>query len=99
MSEPSSTTRTSPSQRFGFSRFAQGTWVVFQRELEAIFDSSIAYIYAIAFILSATAIFMNEFFIRSLIDLTPFFEILPGLFVIFLPALTMRVLVWQKGLQ
>ena len=68
----------------------RSTRAIFAREVGAIFDSKIAYVYAIAFALLANSIFMNEFFLVGLADMTPFFETLPLLLCVFLPAVTMR---------
>ncbi|TDJ68196.1 MAG: ABC transporter permease [Planctomycetota bacterium] len=71
--------------------FLAGTRVVFARELAATFDSNIAYVAAIGFLLLASSLFMNEFFLVGRLDMTPFFELLPPLFVLFLPAISMRL--------
>lgn len=60
------------------------------RELGAAFDSPIAYVTAIGFVLLANSTFMNEFFLSGRVDMTPFFELLPLFYVLFLPAITMR---------
>ena len=44
-------------QRTGF---LQGARVIFGRELAAMFDSSIAYVTTIGFLLLATSLYMNE---------------------------------------
>ncbi len=72
----------------------RGTGVVLQRELGATFDSAIAYLYTIAGLLLVNSLFMNEFFLTGRLDMTPFFELLPPLFVFFLPAVTMRL--WSE---
>jgi len=69
---------------------------VFRRELAAIFDSSIAYIYFIAFSVLTAAIFMNDFFLRAVIDMTPYFRMLPVISIVFIPALTMRIWAEEK---
>ena len=51
--------RLSPGQ------FVQGTLAVARREVAAYFDSPIAYVYTIAFVLLANSIFMNEFFLAG----------------------------------
>ncbi|MFT5464646.1 MAG: ABC-2 type transport system permease protein [Planctomycetota bacterium] len=78
-------TRLRPSQ------FASGTLRIAARELGAAFDSWIAPVYAVAFALLANSIFMNEFFLRGALDMTPFFGSLPLLFAVFLPAISMRL--------
>ncbi len=68
-----------------------GICVIARRELAAYFDSSIAYVYTIAFVVLANSIFMNEFFLTGTVDMTGFFDMLPLLLVVFLPAVTMRL--------
>jgi len=83
----------------GPAEFARGVRIVFTRELGSIFDSSMAYIYFIAFTVLTTAIFMNDFFLKSVVDMTPYFKALPLLAVVFGPALTMRAWAEEKRLM
>jgi len=71
--------------------FARGASIVFQRELAASFDSAVAYVAAIGFMLLANTLFMNEFFLLGKLDMTPFFERLPQLAILFVPAIAMRL--------
>ena len=68
-----------------------GIRLIAGRELAAYFDSSIAYVYAIGFIVLANAIFMNDFFLVGRAEMTPFFELAPLLLTMFIPAVTMRL--------
>ena len=70
--------------------FLGGARVVFSRELEAYFDAPIAYIYASVFLVLSCSTFMNAFFLNGLLDMGPYFEILPFLLIPFIPAITMR---------
>lgn len=63
---------------------------VLARELSAAFDSPIAYVTAIGFVLLVNSVFMNEFFLVGRADMTPWFDLLPYFYVFFLPAMTMR---------
>ena len=67
-----------------------GVRTVAAREFGAYFDSPIAYIYVTVFLLLSCAIFMNSFFLESVVDMTPYFEVLPYLLIPFIPAITMR---------
>ena len=71
-------------------QFVRGTRIVFGRELEAYFDSPIAYIYAAVFLVLSCTTFMNSFFLDGIVDMSPYFEILPLLLIPFVPAITMR---------
>ena len=68
-----------------------GVLLVAGRELGAYFDSAIAYVFTIAFVLLANSIFMNEFFLTGTVEMTVFFDRLPLLLAISLPAISMRL--------
>jgi hypothetical protein len=70
---------------------AAGVWCVARRELAALLDSGVAPIAAAAFALLASSSFMNEFFLTGRIDMAPWFDQLPWLYLVFLPAISMRV--------
>jgi ABC-type transport system involved in multi-copper enzyme maturation permease subunit len=74
----------------GPAGFLAGVRVVFARETGAYFDSAIAYVYAAVFLLLAHGIFMNSFFLESVLDLGEYFRVLPFLLALFVPAITMR---------
>jgi ABC-2 type transport system permease protein len=78
------------STRLTRRQWAAGTAVVTRRELAAYFDAPIAYVYASVFLILSTTVFMNEFFLDAVADMTPFFRWLPLLLVAFVPAITMR---------
>lgn len=66
-------------------------FIVAAREVANYFDSRIAYVYTVAFVLLANGIFMNDFFLVGTVDMTGFFDRMPLLLPIFLPAITMRL--------
>jgi ABC-type transport system involved in multi-copper enzyme maturation permease subunit len=65
--------------------------VIFRRELRAYFDSPIAYIFAAVFLLLTCGMFMNEFFLVSVADMSSYFAPLPYLMILFIPAIAMRL--------
>lgn len=73
-----------------FGERLQGARLVAGRELAAYFDTSIAYVYTIAFAVLANSIFMNEFFLSGRVEMRSYFDRMPLLFAVFLPAVTMR---------
>jgi ABC-2 type transport system permease protein len=79
-----------------FGETVSGVRLLAARELGAYFDSSIAYVYTIAFVVLCNSIFMNEFFLTGTVDMTSFFELLPLLLAFFLPAITMRLWAEEK---
>ena len=79
------------TNRMSLGEFVEGTFLVMMRELGALFDSGVAYVYTIAFALLANSIFMNEFFLTGNVDMSGWFELLPLLLAFFLPAVSMRL--------
>ena len=71
-----------------------GVRIIIARELEACFDSPIAYIYASVFLVLSSAIFMNTFFLAAVVDMSAYFEVLPFLLIPFIAAITMRT--WSE---
>lgn len=90
----SNSAKTAPVSSPGI--FVRGSKIVFFRELTSIFDSPVAYVYFIAFSVVTAAMFMNSFFIKGVLDMTPYFDMLPVVSIIFIPALTMRVWAEEK---
>jgi len=70
--------------------------LIARREIAAYFDSNIAYVYTVGFVVLANSIFMNDFFLTGTADMTAFFDRLPLLLAIFLPAVTMRLWAEEK---
>jgi ABC-2 type transport system permease protein len=68
----------------------RGVRIIFSREAGAYFDSSIAYVYASVFLLLSCGIFMNGFFLESVLEMGEYFRVLPFLLALFIPAITMR---------
>ena len=67
------------------------TLVIARRELRAYFDSPIAYIFSIVFLVLACLRFFHDFFFFQQASLRGLFEVLPYLFLLIVPALTMRL--------
>ena len=75
----------------------KASWrVICSRELSALFTSPIPYIVCVVFLLIAGIRFFSTFFILKRAELRGFFEYLPYLFSLFIPALTMRVFSEEK---
>ncbi len=64
---------------------------LFRRELSAYFQSAIAAIFLIVFIVFSNGLFMLQFFQVGKADMRPFFYSLPFALNIFIPALAMRL--------
>jgi ABC-2 type transport system permease protein len=69
------------------------TWVVFRRELASYFTTPLAYVFIVIFLAMAGALafFVGNFFDRGQADLLPFFNFHPWLYLVLIPALTMRL--------
>ena len=69
---------------------------IFRRELSAYFNSAIAYIFLMVFVVFANGFFMLQFFQIGKADMRPFFGSLPFVLNIFVPAITMRLWAEEK---
>jgi len=63
---------------------------IFQKEFKSYFNSPIAYIFIITFLLFSSWLFFRTFFLIGQAHMRPLFGILPWLFLILAPAITMR---------
>lgn len=70
--------------------------IIMKRELAAYFTSPVAYIVCVLFLAFAGFFFFQTFFISRRAELRGFFSLLPILFAVFIPALTMRVFSEEK---
>jgi ABC-type transport system involved in multi-copper enzyme maturation permease subunit len=71
-------------------------FTIFKRENKAYFNSPIAYIFIIVFVLLGNGLFMTQFFIAGRADMRAFFGTLPLILAVFLPAVTMRLWAEEK---
>lgn len=72
---------------------------IFKKELGFYFNTSLGYIVAILFAIIANFLFIKDLFLRGNASFRPFFEILPWLYLFFLPALAMRSFSEEKRLN
>ncbi len=73
-----------------------GWWVILRREMGAYFNSPIAYIFLFVFLALTGSLFMSQVFLVGLADLRAFFNLLPIILCVFLPAVTMRLWADEK---
>ncbi len=68
------------------------TLTIARRELQAAFNSPVAYIVAVAYLVFTTVwvFFLNQFFAQNEASLRIYFTIVPTVFIFLVPALTMR---------
>ena len=69
---------------------------ILRRELSSYFNSAIAYIFLMVFAVFANGFFMLQFFQTGKADMRPFFNSLPFVLNIFIPAITMRLWAEEK---
>lgn len=64
---------------------------IFQKELGDYFRSPMGYIFLVIFLVVSQWIFFRDFFVQGSLSLRFFFQMLPLLFVLLLPGLSMRL--------
>ncbi len=71
-------------------------YTIIKKELSAYFNSPIAYIFLSVFLLSSAWLFFQNFFLNNQVSMRNYFYFLPWLFLIFIPAITMRSFAEEK---
>ena len=69
---------------------------LYKKELNYYLNNPIGYIVAILFAVFANFLFIKDIFVVGSASMKPFFSILPWLYLVFVPALTMRTLSEEK---
>jgi ABC-2 type transport system permease protein len=75
------------------------TLAVFKREIKSYFTSPMGYIYLIVFLVLSNWLFLRGFFIISQADFRGMFALFPWLFLLFIPAVTMRLWAEERKLN
>lgn len=72
------------------------TWILCKRELISYFSTPIAYVFIVVFLLisSLATFYIGNFFARGQADLVSFFSFHPWLYMLFIPAISMRL--WSE---
>jgi len=73
-------------------------YTIFKREFSAYFNSPIAYIYIIVFLLITSGLFMATFFLLERADMRSYFSLLSLILAVFIPAITMRLWAEERNL-
>jgi ABC-2 type transport system permease protein len=73
-------------------------WAIFNREFKNYFITPIAYVFIAIFLLmnGIFTFYVGSFFQRGIADLVPFFSSHPWIYMIFIPAITMRLWAEEK---
>jgi ABC-2 type transport system permease protein len=74
----------------------QNVLPVFRRELRSYFNSPVAYVVMIVFLAIIGWFFASNLFLMNLATLRVMFELVPLVFLFFVPAVTMRLLAEEK---
>lgn len=71
-------------------------WILCKRELRSYFYTPIAYVFIVVFLLLSgmATFYIGNFFARGQADLVPFFSFHPWLYMLFIPAISMRL--WSE---
>lgn len=67
---------------------------IFKREFKAYFNSPIAYVYLTVFLVVVNWFFFRDFFLTEQATMRGFFDMLPIFFLLFVPAVSMRL--WSE---
>jgi len=67
---------------------------IFKKEIRSYFNSPIAYIFLVIFLVVSNWLFFGRFFLIGQVSMRGFFTFLPWIFLILLPALSMRL--WSE---
>jgi len=71
-------------------------WTVARRELKSFFDQPTAYVLAVAFLGLSLYLAFRSLYAMGSASLRPFFDLLPWLFVVFVPAVAMKSLAEER---
>jgi ABC-2 type transport system permease protein len=77
----------------------QNITALFKKEFKAYFLSPIAYIFITVFLMTTTFLFFQGFFLVNQADMRGYFELLPWIFLFFVPAITMRSWAEEKKVK
>ena len=71
----------------------RNVWTILRRELKSYFATPLAYVFIVIFLAMAGILtfFLGDFFERGQADLVPFFGFDPWLYLVLIPALSMRL--------
>ena len=77
----------------------RGTFAIFKKELKAYFISPMGYIYLVVFLVLLMWIFFRSFFLVNQATVRTFFDLLPWAFLLFIPAISMRLWTEERRLR
>lgn len=74
----------------------RGVYAIFRRELAAFFQTPVAYVVAVVFLVASSLLFFSVFFLYDRAELRQFFAVLPLLLAVLVPALSMRLIAEER---
>jgi len=77
----------------------QNIMAIFKKEFKTYFLSPIAYIFITVYLISTTFLFFQGFFLINQADMRGYFDLLPWVFLFFVPAITMRSWAEEKKVK
>ena len=69
----------------------KNTITMMKKEFRGYFSTPLAYVFLVAFLIITQWMVMRGYFLRGQADLRSFFSLLPVVFILFIPAVTMRL--------
>ncbi|HNW81597.1 MAG TPA: ABC transporter permease subunit [bacterium] len=66
------------------------SFVIMKKELSSYFNSAIAYIFFTLFLVIVSFLFFRLYFLIGIVSMNDFFSIIPWIFLIFIPSVTMK---------
>src|SRR5262245_36957405 len=70
--------------------------MIYRKEMAAFFNSPVAYIVLIVFALFTSFLFSNTFFLTNQSDLRTLFDVVPLVYIFFVPAITMGLIARER---
>jgi ABC-2 type transport system permease protein len=77
-------------------QYAKIIYILFKKELMSYFNSPIAYIFIGVFLIVGNWLFFNSFFLIGQASVRNYFSLLPWIFLLLAPAITMRLWAEEK---
>ena len=73
------------------------TKIILKKELRSYFNSPMAYIFLVVFAISNGYFFTNTFFLINQSDMRALFNIIPLIYLFFIPAISMSLIAREKS--
>lgn len=72
--------------------------IITKKEFRGYFNTSQAYVYLVAFLIITQWLFLRNYFLNDQASLRPFFSLTPIVFILFVPAITMKLWAEERKL-